>query len=156
MVQHGSSNKILSFQPTHFKSSKLLLNCFVIVLLFHVKCYCQNGQADSLLVTRCINENRYILTKQNYRAAWYNIPKQLLFFYKSTISQQIAAHCEFEPSCSTFSDAAIEQYGFLKGFFLTADRLSRCGVSFSETPHYLINRNNAKIIDTPSQYSFAR
>jgi putative component of membrane protein insertase Oxa1/YidC/SpoIIIJ protein YidD len=133
-------------------------NMALVVCLLAIKFQgkCQNVASDSILLSHAVIENRYTVNKQQYRTVIYNIPKQLLYFYKSTISQQLSAHCEFEPSCSTFSDAAIEQFGFLKGFFLTADRLSRCGVSFSETPHYLINRNNAKIIDTPSQYSFAR
>ncbi|MGD9701502.1 MAG: membrane protein insertion efficiency factor YidD [Acidimicrobiia bacterium] len=34
--------------------------------------------------------------------------------------------CRFTPSCSCYATEALEQYGTLRGMFLTMRRLSRC------------------------------
>ena len=112
----------------------------------------QIGTGDSILILQSIQARTISPTK--YNSSFYNIPKKLLIFYKSILSEQISASCEFETSCSTFSYQSIEEFGFIKGYFLTADRLTRCGVAFSETPHHLINQTNAKIIDSPAQYYY--
>jgi len=35
--------------------------------------------------------------------------------------------CPMHPSCSQYSRQAVRQYGFLKGWMMTMDRLMRCG-----------------------------
>ena len=50
----------------------------------------------------------------------------LLYVYQKFISPQFATNCPYEVSCSEFSKVAIRRYGFLKGIFLTSDRLTRC------------------------------
>ena len=50
----------------------------------------------------------------------------LLYVYQKFISPQFATNCPYEISCSEFSKVAIRRYGFLKGIFLTSDRLTRC------------------------------
>jgi len=117
--------------------------------------FCQSFERDSVLLSGSIAKHSFNIAKNSYKVAFYNLPKQLLYLYKGIFSEQLKAHCEFEPSCSSFSVAAFEKFGIVKGYFLTADRLTRCGVSFLETPPNLINRNNAKIIDSPSLYYFS-
>ncbi|MFI5164329.1 MAG: membrane protein insertion efficiency factor YidD [Bacteroidia bacterium] len=78
-----------------------------------------------------------------------------LYLYQKFLSEQISAGCEFDRSCSNYSIAAIKEFGFLKGIFLTADRLTRCnGQAQAETQSYLINHSNGKVIDEPSMYHF--
>ncbi|MBS1557987.1 MAG: membrane protein insertion efficiency factor YidD [Bacteroidetes bacterium] len=48
--------------------------------------------------------------------------------YQHSISEQLATNCSFELTCSRFSRAMINEYGLIKGYFLTFDRLSRCNV----------------------------
>jgi putative component of membrane protein insertase Oxa1/YidC/SpoIIIJ protein YidD len=50
-------------------------------------------------------------------------------FYQKAISpvRQSASSCQFTPSCSEYAKEAIEQYGFVTGSLLGADRLMRCG-----------------------------
>ncbi len=50
----------------------------------------------------------------------------LLRFYKYAISPILPPACRFTPTCSEYAAEAIEKYGFLKGFWLGAKRLSRC------------------------------
>ncbi len=78
----------------------------------------------------------------------------LLLFYKSVLSEQLSSDCAFSPSCSSFSFQAIQEFGFIKGIFLTADRLTRCnGNANLDTAPYLIDNNkNAKVNDIPSFY----
>ena len=47
-------------------------------------------------------------------------------FYKSFISSQDNPSCVFTPSCSEYAVQAIHQKGFLVGWLMTFDRLSRC------------------------------
>ncbi len=47
-------------------------------------------------------------------------------FYRYAISPLMASHCRFYPSCSCYAQQAIEQFGVLRGGWLTLHRLSRC------------------------------
>ena len=46
--------------------------------------------------------------------------------YQLTLSPLFAGSCRFEPSCSRYAMAAIEQHGFVRGTWLAARRLARC------------------------------
>lgn len=127
----------------------------IIVFIFfysNTSLFAQNNETDSIIIESAVYSNHY--TCDSYKAPFYNIPKQLLLFYKRVISEQLSAVCEFEPSCSSFSLIAFETFNPVKAYFLTADRLMRCGVSMPETQRHLINIDHAKIIDHPDMYRF--
>ncbi len=46
--------------------------------------------------------------------------------YQRWLSPVMGAHCRFQPTCSRFTYAAIERYGFLKGWALGLYRILRC------------------------------
>ncbi len=46
--------------------------------------------------------------------------------YQQRISPQVAGHCRFEPTCSTYAVQAITTHGARRGIRLTAGRLLRC------------------------------
>ncbi len=48
-------------------------------------------------------------------------------FYKKYISPADGDRCPMYPSCSAYSKQAFTKYGFMRGFIMTADRLTRCG-----------------------------
>ncbi len=50
----------------------------------------------------------------------------LIRIYRYTLSFWVGQHCRFYPSCSAYAEAAIEQYGGLRGGWLTLKRLLRC------------------------------
>lgn len=69
------------------------------------------------------HDSKSILKKYNPLTL---IAGSLLYTYQNLISQQLSASCLYHPSCSSFGKEAIEKYGFIKGFFLAADRVNRC------------------------------
>lgn len=47
-------------------------------------------------------------------------------FYRRFISPGLPASCRFTPSCSRYTEAAIERFGLARGLWLGAGRLCRC------------------------------
>lgn len=47
--------------------------------------------------------------------------------YRYCISPLLPPSCRFHPSCSAYADEALGRYGALKGGWLTARRVCRCG-----------------------------
>jgi putative membrane protein insertion efficiency factor len=50
----------------------------------------------------------------------------LVSCYRVLISPILGNHCRFYPTCSSYAISAIEQYGIIKGVYLTTRRLLRC------------------------------
>ncbi len=50
----------------------------------------------------------------------------MLKIYRRFISPLKPATCRFYPTCSTYALGALQKYGFLKGFWLSLIRLSKC------------------------------
>ncbi len=75
-------------------------------------------------------------------------------FYQKAISEQLATSCAFELTCSRFSSAIVKDQGFLKGYFLTFDRLSRCSkISVMESLPIRLTKQG-KIMETPADFHF--
>lgn len=67
--------------------------------------------------------------------------------YQSQLSPQLDANCAFEITCSRFSRLMVQDFGLLKGYFLTFDRLGRCNhISVVESNPLRLNSEN-KIIE---------
>lgn len=50
--------------------------------------------------------------------------------YQKYISPGLPPSCRFYPTCSAYSIAAFEKYGFLKGLFLSVKRILKCNPLF--------------------------
>lgn len=50
----------------------------------------------------------------------------VLKFYQLAVSPLLPAACRFYPTCSSYTLEAFEKYGFWKGLWFGARRLSRC------------------------------
>lgn len=77
----------------------------------------------------------------------------LLYFYQKIISPQLLSNCPYEISCSAFSKVSIQEFGFIKGVSLTADRLTRCTqFTMMDILPSQINDANGRIIDNTDKY----
>lgn len=53
----------------------------------------------------------------------------LIWIYQHTLSRIFrffGVGCRFYPTCSEYSKQAFKKHGFLKGFYLSVKRISRC------------------------------
>jgi putative membrane protein insertion efficiency factor len=55
------------------------------------------------------------------------VPLALIRFYQIALSPLFPSACRFQPTCSVYTYEAIEKHGILKGCWLGAKRLARCG-----------------------------
>jgi putative membrane protein insertion efficiency factor len=55
------------------------------------------------------------------------VPRALIRFYQIALSPLFPSACRFQPTCSVYTYEAIEKHGALKGSWLGAKRLARCG-----------------------------
>lgn len=47
--------------------------------------------------------------------------------YRYFVSPLLGPSCRFHPSCSAYAEEALERHGALRGAWLIAKRLGRCG-----------------------------
>ena len=88
--------------------------------------------SDSLVNTEKyigIRSQRSFIVRYNPIVLFFN---GSMYIYQKKISEQISAQCGFTPSCSEFSKSLIQNYGLIKGVFLSADRLMRCNAHASD------------------------
>lgn len=50
----------------------------------------------------------------------------VIWLYQTTLSPLLPTSCRYYPSCSHYSQEAVEKYGVLKGIWLGVKRLGRC------------------------------
>lgn len=81
------------------------------------------------------------------------LPASLMWLYRNIVSDQIKADCAYNLSCSRFSTSAIAKLGFVRGVWLTADRLSRCNQMAPEESYLIwLDTKSGRIIDVPEMY----
>ena len=50
----------------------------------------------------------------------------LLFGYRKVLSPFLPAACRFYPTCSAYTEEAIQKHGIVKGIFCGLFRIARC------------------------------
>ena len=50
----------------------------------------------------------------------------LLLAYRKVLSPLLPASCRFYPTCSAYTEQAIEKHGIFKGLFYGLRRIARC------------------------------
>ena len=62
----------------------------------------------------------------------------VIWVYQKTLSPLLPTSCRFYPSCSHYSQEAVEKYGVVNGVWLSVKRLGRCrplgGQGFDPVP----------------------
>jgi uncharacterized protein len=48
-------------------------------------------------------------------------------WYQVRVSPHISGQCRFDPTCSQYAVVVIERHGVVKGGWMTAKRIARCG-----------------------------
>jgi putative component of membrane protein insertase Oxa1/YidC/SpoIIIJ protein YidD len=80
----------------------------------------------------------------------------LIRLYQILISSQDSPACNFTPSCSRFTAAAIRKAGLIRGTLLGADRLSRCHRwtkrQYLKTHNLSVDQLPLHIYDPPERY----
>jgi putative component of membrane protein insertase Oxa1/YidC/SpoIIIJ protein YidD len=151
---------------------RLIRNSIILffVLFFYSFSFCQSKQEDILLLKN--KDYSIIISDNNYREQMYinnsspiqfkrisffakNNPVSLsvklsMLLYQKVVSPQLFRYCLYERSCSNFSKKAIEEFGLIKGIFLSADRLLRCNIIALEDVALFDEYGYA--IDEPSFY----
>lgn len=140
----------------------------VIYLLFSVTIIlCQHTKQQQLQSLYAVETNGESSKEHGYDASFMSSEgrsgvgkvvsfpfRGLMYVYQNIVSGQLYGHCMYKTTCSNFSKQCIHRYGFVKGVFLSADRLSRCtGLCFHDYSGYKIHHHRY-IIDDPKFYSF--
>ncbi|MBP2846324.1 membrane protein insertion efficiency factor YidD [Dickeya oryzae] len=56
--------------------------------------------------------------------AWLSI--KMIGLYRSLAPDSIRGRCRYKPTCSAYAISVIRRHGFLKGWKLALERISRC------------------------------
>jgi len=77
----------------------------------------------------------------------------LLYLYQNVLSQQFSADCLYHPTCSDFSKDAIQEYGLVKGIFLSSDRICRCNrIAATSINYFKFDQKSRHAHDSVSYY----
>ena len=103
------------------------------------------------------NSDRAVQYRRQTWLAKYNpvslVLKGALLGYQRLMSQQLARSCPYQLTCSNFSKQVIEQYGIVKGVFLSADRIMRCNrIGLLDVPQMDISPADGTVIDPLNRY----
>lgn len=67
----------------------------------------------------------------------------LMYGYQNVLSEQIAANCTYEISCSEFTKRSIERHGVILGTFIGLHQLSNCSSAIQKDyPAYMISEDD--------------
>jgi hypothetical protein len=64
--------------------------------------------------------------KEPVRRAPRRAARALVKLYRITLSPLVGFHCRHVPTCSQYSDEALERFGLWAGAWMTLARLLRC------------------------------
>lgn len=135
-----------------------LFICFV----FCIPNLFSQSKEDILLLKEHSFENKtfdsrevvYGFGHNNSKSPAYHLLSASMFVYQKCLSAVVSRSCVFEPSCSAYSKALINEYGLLKGMICTTDRLMRCNriAMAGKSPTYF-DAQNGKHFENTSIYS---
>ena len=139
-------------------------NCFLFLLLSgHGVAISQTLQKDLALVLKNRPPQKIFDIKNEYSldavAANHGQVSELkllllgaIRIYQSAVSSQDMPTCNFVPSCSRFSNLALQRAGLVKGILLSSDRLQRCNGLHGMARHYNFVQPLGKFADPIERY----
>ena len=114
----------------------------VMLLTFNSNAgHAQNWKTDLALLkgeeSRTVEKKIASKTRSNLA---YFLYQSSIGFYQKHISAQIGANCIYEVTCSRFSRQLVDEFGVVKGVFMSLDRVGRCNkLAYMETLPARIN-----------------
>lgn len=120
----------------------------------------QFAKDNNFRLSNQVNDHNVIQYKHRSRFAKYN-PMSLfaissMYIYQKVISPQLFRHCLYHRSCSNYSKGAIQEFGLIKGIFMSADRLLRCNTdAIKDIPPEDFDMGGMAI-DEPSKYHISK
>lgn len=79
----------------------------------------------------------------------------MMYVYQGYFSKQFSSSCLYSPTCSNMSKHLIQDFGIVKGVFLSADRLSRCNRLAAAQIHPMhFDPLDGKVYETTDIYRF--
>jgi putative component of membrane protein insertase Oxa1/YidC/SpoIIIJ protein YidD len=106
---------------------------------------------------RAGNDASFMKSKHKYFLSYFNplsiALKSSMYVYQNVISPQLSKSCPYGITCSNFSKQAIEEFGIVKGVFISADRLMRCNrIALLDINQLDIDEKTGTIIDPVKRY----
>ena len=101
--------------------------CFIFIFLF--------------IITSCLAAQSKMRGPDLIRSSKLNISVEeswIKTVYSKYVSPVDGNRCLMYPSCSTYAELSIKRYGPIIGFFMTCDRLTRCGSDLQLYPLIII------------------
>lgn len=120
----------------------------IFFLSASVFCRAQSWQNDQKLLLKKEVEVETQTSKQRKKITTTNFLYSIsMGFYQKHLSPQIGANCIYETTCSRFSRQLVDEFGMVKGFFLSLDRVGRCNkLAYVESSPLRLNKNG-KVIE---------
>ncbi|MEY3385207.1 MAG: hypothetical protein RIR53_18 [Bacteroidota bacterium] len=133
---------------------------WLLVMLVSVSSLSQLRAQDGAVFQRIAEQQDHIVSSSRPRAANFFraddtselrlLLSGIVRAYQLLISSQDTDVCAYEPSCSRFGMLSMQRFGVIKGFLLTADRLTRCN-GLTDSPHER-NPISGKLLDPVTAY----
>lgn len=127
---------------------KLFLIKIILLVIFLIDAkdvVCQTTQTDfELLKNDFIQKNSPARsgTEKNTLGSWY----------RKCIHAQLGTQCFYESNCLDFAKGVFNDFGFIKGSFLSIDRISRCSaIALTDVLPSRLSKNNL-ILETSHDY----
>jgi putative component of membrane protein insertase Oxa1/YidC/SpoIIIJ protein YidD len=135
-------------------------SCFYLLLLLLLFNGCKPAKAQNLKSD--LNSLKRLFVQPQMQIEYSTLAQNLnpikatpiyaIRFYQKFISSQDMETCSFHPSCSRFSGMAFQKTSFIKGLFLTSDRLQRCSGFPGIDKYYEFNTQYGKLNDPVENY----
>ncbi len=137
------------------------ISIFFLLLVIALKSIGQLVSSDKALILNHRGQKevfqerkvRYGFGKDKLLANIFLAP--FMFAYQKTLAPQISASCLYHPSCSEFSKELFQNFGILKAFLSTTDRLMRCDrISATDIRHQQVDPSSGKKNESSDYYRF--
>ena len=131
-----------------------MIKLILTVLLFGITCsnlvQAQNYVSDLSLIS---DKDKAVPTvKKKNSFLVYTPPYWIYKFAEKKIKPQLSISERYELKLRQFSKSSFKEFGFIKGYFMSIDRINRTGrLGYIDFPSIRLSANNS-IVDLPKYY----